>query len=95
MNTTTRKLFTYIWIAAITLGAGLLARSHAAAQLRAADLGEINVHRISVVEPDAKPRVIISNGPRMAGIYWGGKEFKLNTRASGGFLFFNVDGDLG
>jgi hypothetical protein len=83
----------HAWLAALTLGAGLLLRGHAAVQLGIPSFDEINVHRINIVEPDGKPRVIISDRASMAGIYWGGKEYKHNTRDSGGFLFFNDDGD--
>jgi hypothetical protein len=59
---------------------------------------EINVHRINIIEPDGKPRVIISNSPRCPGIVIGGKEYRHPGRESGkagrgGFLFFNDDGD--
>jgi len=57
---------------------------------------EINVHRINIIEPDGKPRVIISNSQRLPGGIVAGKEYRHPGRESaksGGVLFFNDDGD--
>jgi hypothetical protein len=83
----------FVWLAVLTVALGLMLRGHAAAERKVTDFDEINVHRINVIEPDGKPRVIISDRARMAGIYWGGKEYKHGTRDSGGLLFFNDEGD--
>ncbi len=61
-------------------------------------IDELTVERLNVVEPDGKPRVIISNRPRFPGIYMNGKEYRHPWRETdeaprGGFLFFNDDGD--
>ena len=45
---------------------------------------QINVQRINVVEPDGKPRVILSNRSLFPGLYWGGKEFRHHSRDTGG-----------
>jgi hypothetical protein len=52
----------------------------------------ITVHRIDVIEPDGKPRMIISDKPEMPGIIWDGKEYHHATRNEGGVLFFDDDG---
>ena len=92
MSMNARRNLIVLWLAAITASLGWIAWSQAATE-RSADFDEITVHRINIVEPDGKPRVIISNSKRMAGLYWGGKEYKHNQRNEGGFLFFNDDGD--
>ncbi|MGH8237852.1 MAG: hypothetical protein ACREXP_12620, partial [Steroidobacteraceae bacterium] len=66
---------------------------HALPGKQVTSFDEINVQRLNIIEPDGKPRVIISNRARMAGLYWGGKEYQHRTRDEGGFLFFNDDGD--
>jgi hypothetical protein len=88
-----RKHFMYAWLAALTAIVLIVAvRGQAAAERKVTDFDEINVHRINIIEPDGKPRVIISSRARMAGIYWNGKEYRHPSRDDGGFLFFNDDG---
>jgi hypothetical protein len=55
--------------------------------------GTLNVQRLNVLEPDGKPRVIISNRKLFPGAYMGGKEYRHFSRDTGGFLFFNDEGD--
>ena len=88
-----RKNLIFIWLALVSAALVFVARGQAAAERKAASFDELTVQRINVVEPDGKPRVIISSRARMAGLYWGGKEYKHHSRDSGGFLFFNDDGD--
>jgi len=83
----------FAWLAVLTAALAFMAFGQAAPERKVTDFDEINVHRINIVEPDGKPRVIISNRARMAGIYLGGKEYKHPSRDDGGFLFFNDDGD--
>jgi hypothetical protein len=83
----------FAWMAVLTTVLAFVAFGHAASERKTADFDEINVHRINVIEPDGKPRVIIASRERMAGIYLGGKEYRHPTRDEGGFLFFNDDGD--
>ena len=93
MSANARGNLIVVWLAVITASLGWMALSEATAERKVTDFDEINVQRINIVEPDGKPRVIISNRKRMAGLYWGGKHYKHNARDEGGFLFFNDDGD--
>jgi len=89
-----RSNLVFLWLAAITVAVLFVAvRGQAAAERKVTEFDEINVRRINIVEPDGKPRVIISSRARMAGLYWGGKEYRHPTRDEGGFLFFNDQGD--
>lgn len=65
----------------------------AAPASRTASFDVIDVHRINIVEPDGKPRAILSNSQRYPGAYFDGKEYPHPDRGqSGGLLFFNDDG---
>jgi hypothetical protein len=88
-----RTNWVFVWLTVLSAALGYVALGEAAAERRVTDFDEINVHRINIIEPDGKPRVIIANRARMAGLYWGGKEYQHPTRDSAGFLFFNDDGD--
>ena len=88
-----RTNWVFMWLTVLSAALGYVALGHAAAERKVTDFDEINVHRINIIEPDGKPRVIIANRARMAGLYWGGKEYQHPTRDNGGFLFFNDDGD--
>ncbi len=90
---TSRPILMYAWLAAITAALIYIAWPQFHAGAKTADFDEINVQRINIVEPNGYPRVIVSNRARMAGLYWGGKEYKHHSRDEGGFLFFNDDGD--
>lgn len=94
MSEKVRSRLLVTWLALVTAGlVYVVAGSDAISEQRVTNFDEINVHRINIVEPDGKPRVIISNRERMAGLYWGGKEYKHHSRNAGGFLFYNDDGD--
>jgi hypothetical protein len=88
-----RGNFVLAWLAVLTAALCFMALGETAPTHKITDFDEINVHRINIIEPDGKPRVIISDRASMAGIYLGGKEYKHPTRDEGGFLFFNDDGD--
>ncbi|HEY6924805.1 MAG TPA: hypothetical protein VI653_15125 [Steroidobacteraceae bacterium] len=88
-----RTSWVFAWLTVLSVALGYVVLGQAAAERKVSDFDEINVHRINIIEPDGKPRVIISDRARMAGLYWGGKEYKHPTRDEGGFLFFNDDGD--
>lgn len=93
MTQLVRGKLVFGWLALLSAAVLLVAvRGQAAAERKVTDFDEINVHRINIVEPDGKPRVIVSSRARMAGIYWNGKEYRHPTRDEGGFLFFNDDG---
>jgi hypothetical protein len=83
----------FAWLAVLTAAFVFMAFGEAGPEHHVTDFDEINVHRINIIEPDGKPRVIISDRARMAGIYLGGKEYRHPNRDDGGFLFFNDDGD--
>lgn len=93
MSKIVRRNLVFAWLAALSAAIGFVAWGEAAQEHKVTDFDEINVRRINIVEPDGKPRVIISSRARMAGLYWGGKEYKHPNRDDGGFLFFNDDGD--
>jgi hypothetical protein len=58
-----------------------------------ATFDQIDVHRINVVEPDGKPRMILTNKQRFPGAIFDGKEYPHPGRdVGGGILFFNDDG---
>jgi hypothetical protein len=89
------------WLSAITVAVGLFEWRRAdaspppaaVAQSTSATFDHITVHRIDVVEPSGKPRVIISNADRYPGAYFSGKEYPHKDRTqTGGLLFYNDDG---
>src|SRR5580698_5826520 len=92
MSVAVRRNLIFVWLAVLSVALALMVRGHAAADHKVTDFDEINVHRINIIEPDGKPRVIISDRARMAGLYWGGKEYRHPNRDNGGFLFFNDEG---
>jgi hypothetical protein len=81
------------WMAATTLGLAALIVDKAASDPATVTFGTVNVQRLNVLEPDGKPRVIISNRKLFPGAYMGGREYKHFSRDTGGFLFFNDEGD--
>lgn len=98
MGSAVHKHLIFVWLTLLSLALAYLAVGQARpaptpAVPRIADFEQINVQRLNVVEADGKPRVIISNRTLFPGIYWGGKEFKHHDRDTGGFLFFNREGD--
>lgn len=90
------------WMAAITAVVAFLAirgTPQAQGALAAHDqprkvaIDELDVHRINVVEPDGKPRVIITSRNRMPGQIYGGKDYRgPRTDVGGGLLFYNDEG---
>ncbi len=93
MSEKVRGRLLFAWLALLSGALIFVALGDAASPKRVASFDELNVQRINIVEPDGKPRVIVSNRARMAGLYWGGKEYKHHSRNAGGFLFYNDDGD--
>jgi len=91
-----RNALLALWLATITVFVAWreLAPAEAApAPPRTASFDVIDVHRINIVEPDGKPRVILTNSQRFPGAYFDGKEYPHPNRdATGGLLFFNTDG---
>lgn len=81
------------WLALISIAVVLMGVRQADSKPAVATFEQINVQRINVLEPDGKPRVIISNRKLFPGLYWGGKEYQHHSRDTGGFLFFNQQGD--
>jgi hypothetical protein len=53
--------------------------------------GAIDVERITIVEPDGTPRLILSNKARYPGVFIGGKEHAY-ARGQAGLLFLNDEG---
>ncbi|HEY5756778.1 MAG TPA: hypothetical protein VIU34_13195 [Steroidobacter sp.] len=81
------------WLGLISVAVAFVAVEQAQSSAKTVSFEQIDVQRINVVEPDGKPRVIISNRKLFPGIYWGGTEYKHHSRDTGGFLFFNQRGD--
>ena len=80
-----------IWLAGISIAAGCLAVRPRAT--RAASFDRLTVHRIDIVEPDGKPREIVSNANAYPEAIVRGKEYPHPGRVRlGGVLFFNDDG---
>ncbi|MGI8839779.1 MAG: hypothetical protein ACR2F8_03175 [Caulobacteraceae bacterium] len=92
MIRTLRGYGLFAWLGVVSVALLLLfwGRAHSGAQVATFD--QITVHRLNVVEPDGKPRVIISARAGFPGLYWEGKEYRHATRDQGGILFFNDDG---
>jgi hypothetical protein len=84
---------TIAWLTVLSIAFGVLAVRQAGSAQRVATFEQIDVQRLNVVEPDGKPRVIISNRSLFPGLYWGGTEYRHHSRDTGGFLFFNSEGD--
>jgi len=104
MSTLRDKLLV-LWMAGITGVVGLVAVRDApsaraapagpaaAAPARKLALDELDVRRINVIEPDGKPRVIITSKSRMPGLIFEGKDYPHPGRdIGGGLLFFNDEG---
>lgn len=93
MSTRTRQMAAFVWMTVLSIG--LVAALAARAKSGPAEgyFDQLTVHRLNVVEPDGKPRVIIADRKEFPGLFWGGKEYKHHNRDTGGFLFFNDDGD--
>lgn len=88
-----RNHLVFGWLALISVAVAFVAVEQAGSAPRVATFEQIDVQRINVLEPDGKPRVIISNRKLFPGLYWGGKEYRHHSRDTGGFLFFNQLGD--
>lgn len=84
----------YVWLTVVSVALAFALQRGSAAR----PFDQINVHRINIIEPDGKPRVIIANSKLFPGAYMNGKEYRHIGRESGkaptgGLLFFNDDGD--
>lgn len=75
-------------LAAFTLAGAAAARSQRDVQ----QLGEIDVHRINIREPDGTLRMVISNRARLPGVIVRGKENPPADRPFAGLLFYNDEG---
>ena len=54
---------------------------------------EISVHRLNIVEPNGRPRLILANSQRYPGLWFEGREYRHHSRTGGGMWFVNDDGD--
>jgi len=84
-KTQTRLLGTYAGAATLLL---LVATTRAAQ--RAETFDEITVHRINVIEPDGKLRLVISNHASLPGVMVNGKQGTPN-RPFAGMIFYNEE----
>lgn len=80
------------WLALLSGVLLFVAFGQAASDRKVATFEEITVQRLNVVEPDGKPRVVISSRERMPNAIWHGKEYSHRSHGGGGFLFFNDEG---
>lgn len=88
-----RKNIVFVWLTLISAGVVVSLTDVATSATKVTNFDEINVRRINVIEPNGRPRVVISNSEIFPGLIWGGKEYKHDGRNKGGFLFFNDEGD--
>lgn len=95
MSPRTRQTASVIWMSILSVGlvAALADRARSGPAPTNAQFDQLTVHRLNVVEPNGDPRVVISDRKEFPGLYWGGKEYRHHNRDTGGFLFFNDDGD--
>jgi len=95
MKPQVRQAAMIAWMGVLSIGvaAAFAERAKSGPTAGSAQFDQLTVHRLNIVEPNGNPRVIISNRKEFPGLYWGGKEYRHHTRDSGGFLFFNDDGD--
>jgi hypothetical protein len=94
---------TQVLLAILAIGVwGLLLRPYlpiaaAAAQesaaARSATYDTLNVHRINVVDPDGKLRLVIANGAQMPGAIRHGKTYTRSIDNAAGLLFLDTKGD--
>jgi hypothetical protein len=100
-----RSTLLLVWMTGITAAIALVAIRDApvaegapapgstAAPLPRLAIDELDVRRINVIEPDGKPRVIISSKSRLPGTIFEGKDYPHPGRdVGGGLLFFNDEG---
>lgn len=94
-----RSKLMVIWLATISVAVGVVVvRDTEVAQGAPALSGkvtidELDVHRINVIEPDGKPRVILTSAARIPGAILNGKDYPHPGRkVGGGLLFFNDEG---
>ena len=92
MSSTQRRNLVLTWLALLSAAIGFMTWSHAAQERKVTGFHEINVHRINILEPDGKPRVIIASKAQMSNAWYNGKEYLHRSNENGGFLFFNDDG---
>lgn len=92
MRASLLRSLTIGWMALLSAGLGWVIWRQSAPAPRTAKFDEISAQRLSIVERDGKPRVVISNRDRMPGAFWRGKETAHRSHGGGGFLFFDDDG---
>jgi hypothetical protein len=93
MNPKIRTVLIGGWMALTTAGVVGLLAERAVSDPAARTFDTVNVQRLNVLEPNGNPRVIIANKTHFPGAYMGGKEYRHFNRNTGGFLFFNDEGD--
>jgi hypothetical protein len=92
MSSTQRRNLVCTWLAVHSAAIGFMTWSHATEKRKVTEFDEINVHRINIIEPGGKPRVIIASKAQMSNAWFYGKEYQHRSNEDGGFLFFNDDG---
>ena len=87
---------TQVLLGTLAIGVwGLLLRPYLpiAAAARSATYDTLNVHRINVVDPDGKLRLVIANGAQMLGAILRGKTYPRSIDNAAGLLFLDTKGD--
>ena len=94
MDAATRREFRflkgYAIVVTVILGAISITAFNKVNQLQ--KFTEITVERINIVEPDGKPRLVISNRARSIGPIYKGKPFGYAGGTRPGLIFFNDEG---
>lgn len=73
---------------------GLLGQAHASSpRTRSASFDTLTVHRINVVGPDGKPRLILSDSTHFPGAIIHGKSYPRSISDMAGMIFINPQGD--
>ena len=89
-NFSTRFLVIYSGVLTLTFATAVLTGFAKAPSSREFD--QINVHRINVVEPDGKLRLVISDQAEFPGSFVQGKEIERPDRKATGMLFLDDEG---
>jgi hypothetical protein len=69
------------------------AATQESAAARSATYDTLNVHRINVVDPDGKLRLVIANGAQLPGAILHGKTYPRSIDNAAGLLFYDTKGD--
>jgi len=92
INLLSDKRFLSIYSCCSTAALALTALCGFSPAKRTTTFDEITAHRINIMEPDGKIRLVLTNKSSAPGIYIKNKEYPHATRQSAGLLFFDDEG---